>query len=162
MAGFGGSRTRWRTCDVLLEGYLLNNHSAVQSQWQRAWHCSRCWHAAGIAARKRDRNASVSVPLLPLPAFDSAAQEFAMGMSILAFLVILKQVSKRVKKVHWLGAMGPILACAIGIAAVAAGGLNKKGIKIVEKIPHGECHCGNGWLCIHTYDVVQLHVMLAT
>jgi MFS superfamily sulfate permease-like transporter len=64
-------------------------------------------------------------------------QEFAMGMSILAFLVLLKILSKRVKKLHWIGAMGPILACAIGIAAVAAGGLNKRGIKIVEKIPQG-------------------------
>lgn len=61
-----------------------------------------------------------------------------MGMSILAFLVSLKIVSKRVKKLHWIGAMGPILACAIGIIAVAAGNLQKKGIKIVEKIPHGE------------------------
>lgn len=61
-----------------------------------------------------------------------------MGMSILAFLVALKLLSKRVKKLHWIGAMGPILACAIGIAAVAAGDLSKKGIKTVEKIPHGE------------------------
>lgn len=60
-----------------------------------------------------------------------------MGMSILAFLVLLKILSKRVKKLHWIGAMGPILACAIGIAAVAAGGLQKRGIKIVEKIPQG-------------------------
>jgi hypothetical protein len=68
---------------------------------------------------------------LPLP------QEFVMGMSILAFLIILKILSKRVKKLHWIGAMGPIMACAIGIAAVAAGGLQKRGIKIVEKIPQG-------------------------
>jgi hypothetical protein len=60
-----------------------------------------------------------------------------MGMSILAFLIILKIVSKRVKKLHWIGAMGPIMACAIGIAAVAAGGLQNRGIKIVEKIPQG-------------------------
>lgn len=64
-----------------------------------------------------------------------------MGMSILAFLVALKLLSKRVKKLHWIGAMGPILACAIGIAAVAIGKLNTRGIKIVEKIPQGEL-CG--------------------
>jgi hypothetical protein len=29
------------------------------------------------------------------------------------------------------------MACAIGIIAVAAGGLQKRGIKIVEKIPQG-------------------------
>jgi hypothetical protein len=73
---------------------------------------------------------TISVSACPL-------QEFAMGMSILAFLVLLKILSKRVKKLHWIGAMGPILACAIGIAAVAAGGLQKRGIKIVEKIPQG-------------------------
>lgn len=60
-----------------------------------------------------------------------------MGMSILAFLIILKIVSKRVKKLHWIGAMGPIMACGIGIAAVAAGNLQNRGIKIVEKIPQG-------------------------
>ncbi len=67
-----------------------------------------------------------------------------MGMSILAFLSCLKLVSKRVKKLNWLGAMGPILACAIGIAAVAAGGLQNKGIKIVQKIPHGVCSSARG------------------
>lgn len=64
-------------------------------------------------------------------------QEFVMGMSMLVFLVALKILSKRVKKLHWAGAMGPILACVIGISAVAAGNLNKRGIKIVEKIPQG-------------------------
>ncbi len=70
-----------------------------------------------------------------------------MGMSILAFLVSLRLLSKRVKKLNWLGAMGPILACAIGIAAVAAGGLQNKGIKTVQKIPHGECFTARG-LCL--------------
>lgn len=60
-----------------------------------------------------------------------------MGVSMLAFLVALKMLSKRVKKLHWTGAMGPILACAIGIAAVAIGNLQNRGIKIVEKIPQG-------------------------
>jgi hypothetical protein len=64
-------------------------------------------------------------------------QECVMGLSMLFFLVGLKMLSKRVKKLHWIGAMGPILACAIGIAAVAAGNLSKRGIKIVEKIPQG-------------------------
>lgn len=60
-----------------------------------------------------------------------------MGLAMLFFLVGLKVLSKRVKKLHWIGAMGPIMACAIGIAAVAAGNLNTRGIKIVEKIPQG-------------------------
>lgn len=66
------------------------------------------------------------------------SQEFVLGTSMLIFLFGLKVLSKRVKKVQWLGAMGPIMACAIGIIAVAAGKLNKRGIKIVEKIPQGE------------------------
>lgn len=39
---------------------------------------------------------------------------------------------------RWLGALGPITACFVGIVAVVAGGLQNRGIKIVEKIPRGE------------------------
>lgn len=70
-----------------------------------------------------------------------------MGMSMILFLVSLKIVSKKVKKLHWIGAMGPIMACIIGIAAVAAGGLQKRGIKIVEKIPQG-IRDWVGWLVV--------------
>jgi hypothetical protein len=65
-------------------------------------------------------------------------KECVMGLAMLGFLISLKLVSKRVKKLHWLGALGPILACAISIVAVVAGKLDKRGIKIVEKIPQGE------------------------
>jgi hypothetical protein len=33
-------------------------------------------------------------------------QEFVMGTSMLLFLFSLKLLSKRVKKLHWIGAMG--------------------------------------------------------
>jgi MFS superfamily sulfate permease-like transporter len=65
-------------------------------------------------------------------------KECVMGLAMLAFLISLKVLSKRVKKLHWIGALGPIMACAISIVAVVAGKLDKRGIKIVEKIPQGE------------------------
>jgi MFS superfamily sulfate permease-like transporter len=71
-------------------------------------------------------------------------QEFVMGMSMIIFLVALKLLGKRYPKAFWLGALGPISACAISIIAVVAGNLNEKSIKIVEKIPKGgglRCCC---------------------
>jgi MFS superfamily sulfate permease-like transporter len=65
-------------------------------------------------------------------------KEFVMGMSMIIFLVTLKLLGKRYPKAFWLGALGPISACAIGIIAVVAGNLDDRGIKIVESIPQGE------------------------
>eukprot|EP00878_Enallax_costatus_P007429 GHUV01007780.1.p1 GENE.GHUV01007780.1~~GHUV01007780.1.p1 ORF type:complete len:422 (+),score=57.02 GHUV01007780.1:303-1568(+) len=64
-------------------------------------------------------------------------KECIMGLSMLMFLLSLRQLSKRAQKVRWIGALGPILACVIGIVAVVAGKLDKKGIKIVKTIPQG-------------------------
>eukprot|EP00775_Hariotina_reticulata_P008330 gene8330-8515_t len=64
-------------------------------------------------------------------------QECVMGVSMLLFLIALRLVSKKVKKLHWIGALGPIMACVISIIAVVAGNLDKKGIKIVKQIPQG-------------------------
>ena len=65
-------------------------------------------------------------------------KEFVMGMSIIFFLVALKLAGKRFPKAFWLGSIGPICACAIGIIAVVAGQLDKKGIKTVKSIPKGK------------------------
>jgi MFS superfamily sulfate permease-like transporter len=65
-------------------------------------------------------------------------KEFVMGMSIIFLLVSLKLIGKRFKKAFWISALGPISACVIGIVAVVAGGLQNRGIKIVEKIPAGK------------------------
>lgn len=65
-------------------------------------------------------------------------KECVMGLAMLGFLIGLKVISKRVKKLHWLAALGPIMACAISIIAVVAGKLDRRGIKVVEKIPQGE------------------------
>ena len=65
-------------------------------------------------------------------------QEFVMGMSMIFFLVALKLLGKRFPKAFWLGALGPICACAISIIAVVAGNLDKKSIKTVQSIPKGE------------------------
>jgi MFS superfamily sulfate permease-like transporter len=71
-------------------------------------------------------------------------KEFVMGMSMIFLLVTLKMLAKRFKKAFWISALGPISACVIGIVAVVAGGLQNRGIKIVESIPQGEF-----WGCWH-------------
>jgi MFS superfamily sulfate permease-like transporter len=71
-------------------------------------------------------------------------KECVMGLAMLGFLICLKLLSKRVKKLAWVGALGPILACAISIVAVVAGKLDQRGIKIVEKIPQGEAQGAGG------------------
>lgn len=65
------------------------------------------------------------------------AAALPQGMSMLMLLFALRILSKRVKKLKWMAAMGPIICCIISIAAVAIGKLNTRGIKIVEKIPQG-------------------------
>jgi MFS superfamily sulfate permease-like transporter len=60
-----------------------------------------------------------------------------LGVSMLLLLFGLKFLSKKLPKIKWAAAFGPILACIISIAAVAIGGLQNRGIKIVEKIPQG-------------------------
>eukprot|EP00879_Flechtneria_rotunda_P022739 GHRR01024015.1.p1 GENE.GHRR01024015.1~~GHRR01024015.1.p1 ORF type:complete len:617 (+),score=164.97 GHRR01024015.1:919-2769(+) len=72
-------------------------------------------------------------------------QECVMGISMLLFLLGLRTTSRQVKKLHWIGALGPILACVISIVAVAIGKLNKRGIKIVEQIPQGLPPPTIGW-----------------
>ncbi|WIA41485.1 hypothetical protein OEZ86_008861 [Tetradesmus obliquus] len=72
-------------------------------------------------------------------------KECVMGLAMLGFLIGLKVISKRVKKLHWLAALGPIMACAISIIAVVAGKLDRRGIKVVEKIPQGLPSPTIGW-----------------
>jgi len=69
-----------------------------------------------------------------------------MGLSMLLFLIVMRLVSKKVKKLHWIGALGPILACIISIIAVVAGQLENKGIKVVKNIPHGMASPSSGLL----------------
>jgi MFS superfamily sulfate permease-like transporter len=73
-------------------------------------------------------------------------QECVMGLSMLLFLIVLRLVGKKVKKLHWIGALGPILACIISIIAVVAGQLENKGIKIVKNIPRGMASPSSGLL----------------
>ncbi len=56
---------------------------------------------------------------------------------MLLLLISLKLLAKRVHKLRWIGAMGPIMCCIIGVSAVAAGNLENRGIKIVKYIPQG-------------------------
>lgn len=85
-------------------------------------------------------------------------KECVMGLAMLAFLMTLRVISKRVKKLHWIGALGPILSCIIGIAAVAAGRLDKRGIKIVEKIPQGACYSRHWYICCSRPLTYQAHI----
>ena len=62
-------------------------------------------------------------------------QEWVMGTLVLSMLLVLKFLGKRHKKLRWLRTLGPMTACVIGIVAVAAGKIDKAGIKIVKNIP---------------------------
>ena len=54
--------------------------------------------------------------------------EFAMGMSLLVFLVVLMIISKRYpKKLFWLAPLGPMAAAVIGIIVVVVGKFNHLG-----------------------------------
>ncbi|KAF8059692.1 SULTR2 [Scenedesmus sp. PABB004] len=67
-------------------------------------------------------------------------REFAMGMSLLVFLITLMVVSRRYpKKLFWLAPLGPMIAALIGVAVVGGMKFNYLGapIKAVLTIPRG-------------------------
>jgi hypothetical protein len=57
-----------------------------------------------------------------------SSKEFAMGMSLLVFLICLMVLSKRYpKKLFWLAPLGPMAAAIIGIIVVVVGKFNYLG-----------------------------------
>jgi low affinity sulfate transporter 2 len=92
----------------------------------------------GYAVPRTDTlQATIKVLLANISKFNW--REFVMGMSMIMYLVALKLISKRYKKAFWISALGPISTCVAGIVAVVALNLQDKGIRIVEKIPQGQC-----------------------
>lgn len=67
-------------------------------------------------------------------------QEFLMGSLMLIWLIALRLISHRVKKLNFLAAVGPISACIIGIVVIVGSKVSTKTINIVEKIPAGLPH----------------------
>lgn len=61
------------------------------------------------------------------------------GLSMVFFLVSLKYIQRKWPKTLFLKALGPFIACVIGIVVVVAAGFSdgKGAIKIVKKIPQG-------------------------
>ena len=65
-------------------------------------------------------------------------REVVMCSVWLAMLVIMKDLSKRFKKLSWLRPLGPITVCVIAILTVVIGDLDGQGlIRTVKKIPQG-------------------------
>uniref|UniRef100_A0A383W800 STAS domain-containing protein n=1 Tax=Tetradesmus obliquus TaxID=3088 RepID=A0A383W800_TETOB len=94
----------------------------------------------GVSYKKQDTlQGEISNIIAQLAAGKFKWQEFVMGFSMLAFLLSLKFIQRKWPKTMFLKALGPFLACSIGIAVVAAGkwGNGKGPIKIVKNIPQG-------------------------
>ncbi|KAI8466625.1 MAG: proton/sulfate transporter [Monoraphidium minutum] len=62
-------------------------------------------------------------------------QEFLMGMMMILWLILLRTIGRRVPRLSFMSALGPISACVIGIVVVVGGKFTH--IKIVGRIPAG-------------------------
>ncbi|KAF8060559.1 SULTR2 [Scenedesmus sp. PABB004] len=94
----------------------------------------------GVSYKKQDTlQGELSNIIAQLSAGKFKYQEFLMGMAMLGFLISLKYIQRKWPRTLFLKALGPFIACVVGIAVVAGFGWgNGKGpIKIVKTIPSG-------------------------